>query len=79
MEYSVMVMDAWNVRHVKPLSGRVLGVQSVRDAAEKWVYLFYDKNLKVESVTVKPSCRSANVYIATVNCEGGRIFFLYVF
>lgn len=79
MEYSVMVMDAWGVKRNKPFSGRVIGVDSVKEAASKWVFRYYDRNLKVESILVRPSDRSANVSLATVNCEGGKTFFLYVF
>ena len=79
MEFSVMVMDAWGVKHSKPFSGRVLGVDSPKEAAVKWVSRFYDRNLKVESVTSRDSFRSANVKVFTLNCEGGKVFFLCVF
>lgn len=79
MEYSVCCVDAWNVKHARPFSGRVIGVDSVKDAAVKWLARFYDKDLKVDSVTSRSASRSGNVTMVTLNCEGGKTFFLYVF
>lgn len=79
MEYSVFVSDVWGAGHVKPFSGRVIGVDSISEAAEKWVSRFFDRSLKVDSVAVCPSNCSANATLAVVKCEGGQTFFLYVF
>lgn len=79
MEYSVMVLDAWGVKRSRPFSARIIGVDSIKEAALKWVSRHYDRDLRVESVLIRPSDRSANVSLVTLNCEGGRTFFLYVF
>ena len=79
MEYSVLCVDAWGLKHSRPFSGRVLGVDSVTEAAKKWLARFYDKNLDVLSVSVEKTLKSPNVSTVTLNCDGGKVFFLYVF